>query len=235
MLTRSLAGLTIGLQVLYPLLRGSARDLLTVLTVLAFLATTLCHARGSRGRAWTLHYLLVAAGVSFAAEAVGVATGAPFGEYAYADSLGPALLGVPVLVPLAWAMFAYPCLLAGTALGHPVVLGAAALASWDLFLDPQMVAAGHWRWLDVEHAVPGLGPVPWSNVLGWLAVSLLLMALLSRLPVVVADDRVPAGLLLWTWASSVLANLAFFGRPGVALVGGLAMGAVVLPAVRRMA
>ena len=43
----------------------------------------------------------------------------------------------------------YPCLLAGRRLApglRGAALGAIGLAGWDLFLDPQMVAAGHWRW-----------------------------------------------------------------------------------------
>ena len=33
-----------------------------------------------------------------------MATGFPFGAYAYAGALGPTLLGVPLVIPLAWAM-----------------------------------------------------------------------------------------------------------------------------------
>ena len=55
------------------------------------------------------------------------------------------MAGVPLIVPLAWTMMAYPALLVGRRIGAPVLAGAAALASWDLFLDPQMVAAGHWH------------------------------------------------------------------------------------------
>jgi len=40
---------------------------------------------------------------------------------------------------------------------------------------------------------------------------------------------VPAAVLAWTWAGSTLGNLAFFDRPWVALYGGLAMGALVVP------
>jgi putative membrane protein len=40
--------------------------------------------------------------------------------------------------------------------------------------------------------------------------------------------------LLWTWLGSVVANLAFFGRPWVALLGGAAMGLVVVPYVEML-
>ena len=164
----------------------------------------------------------------------------PFGQYDYADSLGPKLLGVPLVIPLAWAMMGYPCLLVGrrlasTRLGATLV-GAWALASWDLFLDPQMVEAGHWVWTDVQAALPGAPGIPVSNYLGWLLVATLMMAVLQALPRVRADDRVPAALFGWTYLSSVLAFAVFFGRPAVALVGGVGMGVVAVPyllALRR--
>ena len=130
-------------------------------------------------------------------------------------------------------MFAYPCLLvgqrlAGSRLGATLV-GGWALASWDLFLDPQMVEAGHWRWADVTASLPGSPDVPISNYLGWVLVGVVMIGLLQLLPRREADDRVPAALYLWTYASSVLAFAVFFGRPVVALVGGVGMGLVAIP------
>jgi putative membrane protein len=172
--------------------------------------------------------------VALLAEAIGVTTGFPFGHYAYTDKLGPQLIGVPLVIPLAWAMMAYPALLAGRRLASPrmsrILISAWALASWDLFLDPQMVDAGQWRWADPSPALPGISGIPVTNFLGWLAVSIILMAILDALlPDRPADDALPATLYLWTYASSVLAAAVFFERPGVALVGGVAMGVVAIP------
>jgi putative membrane protein len=73
-----------------------------------------------------------------------------------------------------------------------------------------------------------------SNYLGWLAVAIVLLAALQLLPRRTADDRVPTALYLWTYASSVLGDLAFFGRPMTALVGGVGMGITAIPyALRR--
>ena len=228
-----LAVATVLLQIGYPLVSGGVRDRLTVVTVVAFFAASVSHALVHRGAAWTAVYVLITTGTGLLAESLGTTTGVPFGQYDYAGSLGGKLLAVPFVIPLAWAMMAYPCLLvaqrlASTPLGV-VAVGAWALASWDLFLDPQMVDAGHWTWTDVQVALPGLPGIPVSNYLGWLLVAGLMMAVLQRLPRGRADDRVPAALFLWTYASSVLANAAFFGRPAVALVGGLGMGLVALP------
>jgi putative membrane protein len=113
---------------------------------------------------------------------------------------------------------------------------AVALASWDLFLDPQMVAAHHWRWLHVSPSLPGIGDVPLTNFGGWLLVSLLVMAVLVPLSRTEQsrDDRPALTLWVWTWLSSGLANLAFFDRPAVAVWGLLAMGTVGIPLVHRL-
>ena len=120
--------------------------------------------------------------VGFVVEAVGTHTGFPFGRYAYDNSLGTRLLRVPLVIPLAWTMMAWPALAAARRLVEQpalvAVVGGWALASWDLFLDPQMVAAGHWHW---AHTSPGLQGIPLTNYVGWLAVSIVLMAILDRI------------------------------------------------------
>jgi putative membrane protein len=195
--------------------------------------------------------LITAGAIGLAAEAVGVATGVPFGRYAYAGTLGPQVLGVPVLVPLAWTMMAYPALLLGRRLAgsgtartaRVAVLGGATLAAWDLFLDPQMVAAGHWTWAHPRPSLPGVPAVPLTNAAGWLLVGTLLVAALDRVlaahppshPPDVAREGLPAALLLWTWLGSTLANLAFFHRPWVALYGGIGLGLLVAPYLRSLA
>ena len=232
-LPEGLAVATVLLQIAYPLVRGQARDVLTVVTVVAFFLASTSHAVIHRGVRWAAVFVLVTAGTGLLAEALGTATGLPFGDYSYADSLGWKLLGVPVVIPLAWSMMAYPCLLVGQRLCRSRVAAAAvggfALASWDLFLDPQMVEAGHWTWTDVSYALPGAPDIPGSNYLGWVVVAVLMVGILQLLPRKDADDRQPAALFLWTYGSSVLANAAFFGRPLTALVGGVGMGLVAIP------
>lgn len=228
-----LGALTVLLQIAYPLTAGDARDRLTVVTVVVFFLTSTSHALVHRGGRWTALFVLVTTGTGLLAESVGTATGVPFGQYDYAGSLGAQLLGVPVVIPLAWAMFAYPALLVGQRLARTApgaaAVGGAALASWDLFLDPQMVQAGHWRFTDVTADLPGAPGIPLSNYLGWLLVAVLMVGALQRLGRRDADDRLPATMFLWTYASSVLANAVFFGRPAVAVVGGLGMGLVAVP------
>ena len=230
-----LAALTVLLEICYPLIHGHRRDQLTVATVVVFSLATMAQLVCSRGLPAATGFLLVTVAVGFGVETVGTHTGFPFGSYAYDDSLGRRLLKVPVVIPLAWTMMAWPALAAARRLVKGrlavAVVGGWALAGWDLFLDPQMVAAGHWHW---AHRSPGLQGIPVTNYVGWFAVSVLLMAILHALVPRKGSDAQPLTLYLWTYGSSVLANLAFFDRPAVALTGGIGMGLVALPLIGRL-
>jgi uncharacterized membrane protein len=229
-----LAALTVLAQIAYPLTSGHLRTRFTIAAVVLFFATSVTHAAVWRGARWAAALAVTSCAIGLAAEAVGVHTGVPFGAYRYTGTLGWSLLGVPVVIPMAWTMMAYPALLVGriVAAGRPnpavvsIAVGAAALVTWDLFLDPQMVDAGHWTWR--SSSWPVLLGIPLSNYAGWAVVAVVLLAVLSLLPHRPADDRVPFALFLWTYASEVMGHAVFFGRPGVALVGGVAMGAVVM-------
>jgi uncharacterized membrane protein len=237
----ALAGAAVCAQITYPLLHGAARDRITIVIVLLYAAVAFSHAAETRGRRAVLALAGAAVVLGFAIEVVGVHTGFPFGRYAYGPSLGPRLLGVPVVIAFAWPMLAWPAALVARRLasspGVRVLIGAWALASWDLFLDPQMVAAGHWRWLDNATALPGVPSVPISDYAGWCCVALLMSAVLQRalddVPSA-ADDRVAYGLYLWTWLSSVLALAVFLDLPAAALWGGLGMGTVAVPLARSL-
>ena len=103
-----------------------------------------------------------------------------------------------------------------------------------MFLDPQMVAAGHWRWAYPTPALPGIHGIPLTNYLAGCSSSIALMAALDRLHPDPGFRRAAAGALPLDLRVSVLANLFFFGRPGVALVGGIGMGLVALPLALRL-
>lgn len=228
-----LAAATILGQILWVLTSGTARLVLTVLTVVTFFLATITHAYVSRGLAWAAGYAGITLGFGWLVEFCGITTQFPFGYYEYGTALGPQILGVPLLIPLAWSMMAYPCLLAAqrlstTGLGT-AILGGLVLSSWDLFLDPQMVGEKYWTWLDTSWSLPGIPGIPMQNFLGWALAAAILMAILDRLPRKVTKDGVPTLLLIWTYAASVVGNLVFFHRPGVALWGAVMMGLVLIP------
>lgn len=235
-----LAGAAVLAQVTYPLVPGGARDALTVLIVVLVAAVAVVHAATTYGARLVGALVIVTVVGGFAVEVIGVHTGFPFGRYAYSTSLGPAMLGVPVVIGLAWTMLAWPAALAARRLCRSfaarVAVGAWALAAWDLFLDPQMVGAGHWHWLDRAPHLPGVPSVPLSDYLGWFAVSVpmsfALQSLLRATPA--GDDRWPLAFYVWTWASSTLALAAFLDLGAAALWGGLAMGTVAVPLARSL-
>ena len=238
------AAITILLQISWPLASDALRPALTILTVLVFAATSVSHAWIHRGSRWAMRFAITTMVFAFAVEVVGIASGWPFGSYRYGESLGPSVLSVPLIIPLAWAMTAYPALLIARRLAstwtpnNPLAIsaiGAVALTTWDLFLDPQMVSAGYWSWNDSTPALPGSPTVPILNFVGWFVCSFLLMLLLSPLPGVPAAEGVPATLWTWTWVGGVIANAFFFGRIGVAFWGGLGMGLVTVPYLMLLA
>lgn len=234
-----LAGAVVLLQIGYPLADDAVRSRLTVLTVLVFATTSLCHALISRGMRAAATLASVAV-LGFVAELVGSHNAVPFGRYRYADTLGPHLGGVPLVIGLGWLMMAWPATLVARRLvgSTParIVVGAWALAAWDLFLDPQMVDAGHWTWADPTPHLPGVPTVPLTNIAGWLLLSLVVAALLVPVsdPPPGADDRPMIGLYLWTYGSSVLALAVFLDLPWAALWGALGMGLIVAPLIQRL-
>jgi uncharacterized membrane protein len=229
----ALTGATVLVQIVYPLLPATARTEVTVVSVLLFSSAAVSDATRVHGPRGGAVLLAVAGGGGLLVETVGVHTGVPFGRYAYTGDLGVQILGVPAVVPLAWTMMAWPALVVGRALARrlPVALvGGLALAAWDLFLDPQMVDAGHWIWAHPQPALPLVPGVPLTNYAGWVVVSVAVVGALDRLLPGHARPPGPgAALYLWTYGSSVLAHVVFFDRPGSALVGGLVMGALALP------
>ncbi|MBO3737251.1 carotenoid biosynthesis protein [Actinoplanes flavus] len=235
-----LGGLVLA-QVWYPLTTGDTRAGLTVATVLIGVLLSVTHALLSRGVRAAAALIGTAALGGFAVEAVGVATGFPFGSYDYSGQLGPRLLGVPLIIPLAWTWMAWPAWLAAVRVAEGrvarIAVAAGGLAAWDLFLDPQMVAEGYWRWHDPVPALPGVPGVPVGNYLGWLGFALLLMTALSFAvgpSVATPGDGPMLALWLWTYFSSVLAHAVFLGLPASAVWGGVLMGAFVLPLLPRL-
>jgi uncharacterized membrane protein len=200
--------------------------------VVLMLAASAAEALEARGRRGALTGLLAGA-VGFAAELVGVATGRPFGRYAYSDKLGPRVRGVPLLAAAAWALLARPAwIVAGRISTRPalrVPLAAGALTAWDVFLDPRMAREGYWTW-------PGGGRyegVPASNFAGWLATGLVAFGVVAALDAQAPDARDDGALALyaWTWAGETFANATFWRSPRVAAAGAAAMGAFAVPAL----
>jgi len=256
LLTGALTGAAVLSQVAHPLLRGDALRRTTIGSVALFSGASLADAARRGGARQAVRTLAVAGGLGLLAEAVGTRTGRPFGRYRYAGTLGPQVLHVPVVVPLAWTMVAHPAVQLGRRLARrrtgvvrdAAVVAAAAwtLASWDLFLDPQMTGAGHWSFATPHPHLPGLPGIPLSNYAGWVLTAVVICGALHHVVPEAArgtappagrpgpSQAVPGWLLGWTWLGSTLGNAVFFRRPAVAAWGGLAMGLTAAPYLRSV-
>ncbi len=233
--------LLIVVQVAYPQMPERWTDPLTLVTVVVFLGASLAAAWNRSGPRFAFALAGLAFAVGYLAEVVGVATGFPFSEYFYTDALQPQLFDVPIVIPLAWAMMAYPAWRVGELLGNtPVtraIFAAAALTAWDVALDPQMVRLGYWEW-------PNGGSydgIPLVNFLGWMAVGVVLFgwwALIGRPRTAPSrwnlTDGLGLALYAWTWIGETVAHALFFAGWTVAIASFIAMGALVVPAALRL-
>jgi uncharacterized membrane protein len=216
----------------YPLASGGGRDVVSWAIVLLGSALSVAHAGASRGLRTGAAVAGTVAVVAVAFEAVGLATGYPYGSYTYSDTLGPTLLGVPLLVPLAWLMMAWPSWVVARRLTRRrparIAVAAGVFAGWDVVLDPQLVQAGYWTWADPTPGLPGISTVPLTNLAGWLLAGAVLMTLLD---VVVERTALPgpprsgdAPVLLaigWMVLGGALAHAGWLDLPGSAVWGAL--------------
>jgi uncharacterized membrane protein len=122
--------------------------------------------------------LLALAG--FGVELSGIYLGL-FGRYSYTGMLGPAAIGVPLAMGLAWALLL--CYVSQMLSPLPLnryglaAVGALWMTGIDLVVDPLAAGPLHlWVW----HGGGQYFGVPLSNFLGWYIFSFLLLAALGR-------------------------------------------------------
>jgi putative membrane protein len=180
--------------------------------------------------------------MTWSMEALGSKTGFPFGSYEYTGALQPQIAGVPLLIPVAWfTMLAASWAVADAILPRwrarvygPaafVLISAAAMTAWDLFLDPQMVGWGFWVW----EQPGGYFGIPWVNFAGWLLTAMIATA--AALPLIRPEARHvrrPPLIVIYgvTWVLETFGLALFWDQPGPALVGGVAMGSLLALALR---
>lgn len=143
---------------------------------------------GTAERSWrgALRFILVASGISLAAEYLSTHTGFPYGRYDYiATTRGYELYvsNVPLFVPLSFGTVVW----AGRALMNRmnvrpatlVIGGAVFAAAIDLVIDPMTLRGGTW-FLGSLYAYRARGPwfdVPLSNYAGWILVGALILTI----------------------------------------------------------
>ena len=195
---------------------------------------------------WAVHQTraIVAAGAvvvtTYFIELLGSTTEFPFGAYDYTSALTPQVAGVPLLVSFAWAgitLVVYGMFAGGGARWVQLVMMAASITAWDVFLDPQMVGEGYWQWQPASLAFRG---IPLVNYAGWFATALINLALMMaicRAPHGAKLQMTTSRLSIATYATltvlSTIGFVFFFDDVVVAAVGAVAMGTCLWWGLRR--
>lgn len=183
------------------------RPLMAVLTPYFLLATgvaALLLAIPTERRAAYLTWVVLSCLVTFALEALGVATGMVFGAYHYGGVLGSHVLGVPPVIGFNWVMVVLAfigllCRLPGGRVWGPLVAAAAA-TGFDWIMEPVAIGLGYWTWEERD--------VPLQNYAAWFLIALALSAAYALLGLRSRRD---------TPAILAGAQLVFFGVLRVAL------------------
>lgn len=164
-----------------------ARDWFIPLTPINLIVSgyfVLRHADSPKALLYTTIALL-----AFAIEAIGVATGWPFGDYFYGRALGPHVFRVPLLIGLLWLL-----LLQGARYWTQrwfkstlmqLLVPAAMMTGIDFLIEPIAIDFEYWQWIN--------NAVPWNNYAGWFGTALILTALSHIFDKQFANNRV-AGL-----------------------------------------
>lgn len=119
------------------------------------------------GRRFFLWAVLTFVG-TFILEAVGVATGAIFGEYAYGDVLGVKLFEVPLVIGFNWTIVVLGIAAwVGRFIGRRVLailLTALGGVLFDWLMEPIAMELGYWNW--------AAGSIPLQNYVAWFLIGL---------------------------------------------------------------
>lgn len=124
-----------------------------------------------------LFVLITTVLIGLGIEAIGVATGWPFGLYTYGSVLGPKLYEVPLVIGINWFLLSY-CFynLSKTISGNLVLRSAIASAMMvvmDFIIEPVAVKLEYWQWLSLE--------IPVQNYLAWFIISFVIQIIMNSL------------------------------------------------------
>ena len=124
----------------------------------------------------------------FLVEAVGVNTGAVFGDYVYGKTLGVKIWNTPLMIGVNWLLLIYSCwALTGIFTGNRwlrYLAGSALMVLYDIALEPVAIRLDMWNWHDEA--------VPFQNYAGWFFASLLMFVMLDVLTKNIKNKIAPA-------------------------------------------
>jgi uncharacterized membrane protein len=222
--------------------------------VILYAAISYAHANYMLGHARAHALLVITVMTAATFELIGLKTGIIFGPYMYSTVLEPQLFGLPVVVPFAYFMMGYPCLVISNLLlyGRPVadaggpvwrlwvaVFAAMLLTAWDLTMDPLMSTqpGAAWIWTD---GGPYFG-VPLRNFAGWMLTATVMYYIyrtverrLPHAPVGNYSKRLLLLVPVLCYAILAIADSYIGGAPQVRLISPFVMGIPAVAAIMEV-
>jgi putative membrane protein len=100
--------------------------------------------------------------LSFAIEAIGVATRFPFGHYIYGHNLGPKIFDVPLVIGLNWVILLRAAL---STCSNNYFFAAILMTTIDFFIEAKAPKLGYWFWHTKQ--------IPMANYIAWFVIALI--------------------------------------------------------------
>jgi len=178
-----------------PLWSGNPAYLLLMFLFVAFMPIVVSHSVTVKGWKRTIAAMVAVYLVTSTAEFLGSNYGYIFGPYHYSNVWNFHVLGVPIVVPIAWetllipsfylSLYLMPTELFGKARtlkqkivanGLLALTGAVIVVAVDMLLDPICAGIGSWNWhVNGTYVDWLLGGEPIMNWIGWMLVGVLIM------------------------------------------------------------
>lgn len=167
------------LPAVLPVTRYTTDALLLVLNGLLIFSV---YQRNGDSRLWV--WLVLAYIFTFATEAIGVATGAVFGDYAYGATMWWQWLGVPFVIALNWCVLTLATNdLAARVVNGPVLtalLASVVIALYDVAIEPVAISLDYWQW--AENTIPLQNYIMWALVAFLISLPLQWLRIRYRSP-----------------------------------------------------
>lgn len=194
---------TVGIVgLIFPQSRELFKALVPVNLLLNIALLLIYHGQFKKGFLWKAGLIFIA---GILVEVVGVQTGIIFGEYYYGPTLGPKILGTPLMIGVNWLMLVY-CTLAIISKFTDVpyfriLLASTMMVVYDIVLEPSAIALDMWSWD---------GPLPMQNYIAWFFISFFLILFAERSRLVNQDNKVAPALYFIQFCFFILLNLWFY-------------------------
>ena len=145
-------------------------DFASLTPLIILISTVLVLISQSENQLRFLIFFLIAYGIGFGVEYIGVQTGWPFGEYYYESNMAPLIWGTPLIIGANWFILSvgaarWSALITKNAL-LKIIIAALLMTGLDVLMEPIAIELNFWEW---TNPAP-----PLENYLAWFVVSVII-------------------------------------------------------------